>query len=66
MTIPPPSNRNCSMDALRLFAMLNIQFCLPGAWSILQAPLLMIICLALFFLLRKFIPWAMPYIAATK
>ncbi len=54
------------MDALRLFAMLNIQFCLPGAWSILQAPLLMIICLALFFLLRKFIPWAMPYIAATK
>lgn len=49
-----------------LGAMLNIQFWLPGAWSILQAPLLMIICLALFFLLRKFIPWAMPYIAATK
>lgn len=46
--------------------MLNIRFWLPGAWSILQAPLLMTICLALFFLLRKFIPWAMPYIAATK
>lgn len=45
---------------------ININSCLRDSYSILQAPVLMVSCVILYHLLRKTIPWAMQYIAATK
>ena len=49
-----------------LGSMINIQSWLPGNYSILQAPILMVISMTFYYLIKKMIPWAMPYITATR